>query len=113
MRTLVVLVLAGAAVADAQPPVRLEDWARLRTAAAPLLGWKVGIDARNFQQLTLFEAAARVDALGVGHIAGSDAQALSPEIPKKVDYRLARSTSPRAWGWKRSFRLPRPARWRM
>ncbi|MCC6862922.1 MAG: HEAT repeat domain-containing protein [Bryobacterales bacterium] len=82
------LVFAGMAAAHAQS-VRLEDWARLRTAAAPLLGWKVGIDARHLPQLTFWEAAAKADALGVGNIAVSSSQTLSPEIPKKVDCNLA------------------------
>jgi type 1 glutamine amidotransferase/HEAT repeat protein len=89
MRTLFAVVLAGAAVASAQPSVRLEDWARLRTAAAPLMGWKIGVDARALPALTFTEAAARADALGVGNIAVSAATLLSPDIPKKVDPNLA------------------------
>lgn len=89
MRGLLLLMLAGAAVGNAQTSVRLEDWARLRTAATPLLGWKVGVDGRSFPQLTFTEAAVKADALGVGNIAASSAQTLSPEIPKKLDHNLA------------------------
>ena len=69
--------------------VRIEDWGRLHTAAAGLLGWKIGIPAAAFRGLTFSEAAARVDALFAGYIEGSSEQNLSPEIPKKLDYNLA------------------------
>jgi hypothetical protein len=57
-----------AAVGNAQSSVRQ----RIEAASdgkAPLLGWKVGIDARNFPQLTFTEAATKADALS-GNIAG-------------------------------------------
>ena len=97
------LAIAGvfAAFAQAPPPapantrpaisasVRLEDWALLRSAAAQVLGWKVGIPASEFRDLTFSEAAARVDALGLANIAGSNVQKFSLEIPKALDYKLA------------------------
>jgi type 1 glutamine amidotransferase/sugar phosphate isomerase/epimerase len=69
--------------------VRIEDWGRLHTAASGLLGWKVGVPAVAFRQLTFSEAAAKVDALYMSFIEGSSTQNLSPEIPKKVDFNLA------------------------
>ncbi len=79
--------ISGPAAGSAS--VRLEDWGRLRTAAAPLLGWKVGVPATGFGRLTFFEAAGKADVLGVASIEGFSTQKLSPEIPKNLDYNLA------------------------
>ena len=101
MRALLAVAGALAVFAQAPPPapanarpaisasVRLEDWALFRSAAAPVLGWKVGIPAIEFRQLTFSEAAAKVDALGLANIAGSNLQKFSLEIPKNLDYKLA------------------------
>jgi len=51
-------------------------------------GWRVGIPAAEFRQLTLSEALARVDTLGVTGIEASSTQRISPEIPKNLDYHL-------------------------
>src|SRR5687768_16905774 len=97
------LAIAGVVAAFAQAPpstpantrpavsasVRLEDWALFRSAAAQVLGWKVGIPASEFRQLTFSDAAAKVDALGLANIAGSNVQKFSLEIPKALDYKLA------------------------
>ena len=69
--------------------VRLEDWALLRSAAASVLGWRIGIPASAFPQATFSDAAAKVDALGLAFIAGSGSQQFSAEIPKKLDDKLA------------------------
>lgn len=69
--------------------VRIEDWGKLHTAAAGLLGWKIGVPAGAFRSLTFSDAAAKVDALYVSDIEGSSAQNLSLEIPKKLNYDLA------------------------
>src|SRR5688572_17493533 len=61
----------------------------MRSAAASVLGLRVGIPATAFGQMTFSEAAAKVDALGLAFIAGSDSQQFSKEIPKKLDYKLA------------------------
>jgi type 1 glutamine amidotransferase len=96
-----VIVLAAALFIFAQVPtgpasrpavsasVRLEDWALFRSAASPVLGWKIGVPATAFGQLTFYEAAAKVDALGIANIAGDSAQKFSAEIPKSLDFRLA------------------------
>ena len=109
MRTVVLLIVVLAVTAFAQPPrgasqqagaasssppagtasVRLEDWGQMRTAASPILGWKVGVATSSFRQLTFSEAAGKADALGVANIQGFSEQKLSPEIPKNLDYKLA------------------------
>jgi len=111
LRALALLLVAHfvAVIAPAQPPrggsqaaggatsnppvgtlsVRLEDWGQMRTAAFPILGWRVGVATGNFRQLTFSEAAARADALGVANIEGSSTQKLSSEIPKNLDPNLA------------------------
>ena len=111
MRAVSILLLAGVACAQAPGPqagtaagrgggagaanrpaisssVRLEDWALFRSAASSILGWKVGVPAGAYRQLTLSEAAAKADALGVAFVAGSSTQKLSREIPKNLDPRL-------------------------
>ena len=108
MRAVIVMIVAGAVIGSGQVPpspannsstiagpapgsasVRLEDWGKLRTAAFPILGWRVGIAADRFRNLTFFEAAGKADELGVGNIQGSGAQKVSAEIPKNLDYNLA------------------------
>ncbi len=51
-------------------------------------GWPVTIRANVFQQLTLSEAAAKADALGLASIEGVSTQKLSAEIPKNLDFNL-------------------------
>ncbi len=96
-------ILAASATAQAQPPrgsqssgppmgtasVRLEDWGQMRTAASPILGWKVGVATSSFRNFTFSDAAAKADALGVANILGSSTQKLSAEIPKNLDCHLA------------------------
>ena len=67
---------------------RWEPWSAMRTAAAPLLGWKVGIAADNLPHLTLFTTLERADAVGLSDIEASSSQEVNEEIPKKVDYNL-------------------------
>jgi hypothetical protein len=69
--------------------VRPPDSRALRGAAAGLLGWRVGIPAGAFRQLTFSEAAGKADALGLAFIEGSSTQKVSPEIPKNLDYNLS------------------------
>src|SRR5713101_8172850 len=103
MRVACILIVTAALIAFSQTPgpgpgagnrpavsasVRLEDWALFRSAASPILGWKVGVPARAFRQLTFSEAAAKADALGLAAIEGFSAQKFSAEIPKNLDYKL-------------------------
>jgi type 1 glutamine amidotransferase/sugar phosphate isomerase/epimerase len=68
--------------------IRWEPWSAMRTAAAPLLGWKVGIAADSFPHLTLSETLDRTDALGLSNIEASSDQHVNDGIPKDVDYHL-------------------------
>ena len=43
--------------------VRLEDWALFRSAASAVLGWKVGVQANAYRQLTFSDAAAKVEVV--------------------------------------------------
>lgn len=57
-------------------------------SATNLLGWRIGISTDRFHDLTHFEAASKVDLLGVAYIVGSSTQQVSREIRKNLDYRL-------------------------
>ena len=109
MRSVIVWIVAAGLTASAQAPggpsqpststvagpapgslsTRLEDWAQLRTAAFPILGWRLAIAADRVPHLTFFEAAAKADEFRLGAIQGSSTQQVSAEIPKKLDYNLA------------------------
>jgi type 1 glutamine amidotransferase/sugar phosphate isomerase/epimerase len=51
-------------------------------------GWRVGVPASAFRQLTLSEALAKSDTLGVTGVEASSLQKVSFEVPKNLDYRL-------------------------
>ena len=51
-------------------------------------GWRVGIPAAAFRQLTFSEALAKADTLGVTGVEASSSQKVSFEIPKNLDYHL-------------------------
>ena len=80
---------AGAAAGRGAASIRWEPWSAMRSAAQAVLGWKVGITAGSFPQLTFSDAVAKADDLGLGHIEGSSTQKLNAEIPKPVGYNLA------------------------
>jgi type 1 glutamine amidotransferase/sugar phosphate isomerase/epimerase len=61
----------------------------IRASATSLLGWRVGLPANAFQQLTFSEAAGKVDAVGVAYIEGFSGQKVSPEMQKSLDYNLS------------------------
>ncbi|MGH9722556.1 MAG: ThuA domain-containing protein, partial [Bryobacteraceae bacterium] len=91
-RILLLSVTFAAVIGCAQTPApigRLPEWGRIRTAAAPILGLRVGLSASTFPQLTLAELAAKAGASGLLWIAASSEQRVSLEIPKKFDHRLA------------------------
>jgi type 1 glutamine amidotransferase/sugar phosphate isomerase/epimerase len=67
---------------------RWEPWSAMRTAAGPLLGWKVGIAADSFPHLTLAETLERTDELSLSNIEASSSQRVNEGIPKNVDYHL-------------------------
>ncbi|HUZ05333.1 MAG TPA: hypothetical protein VMU62_08240, partial [Acidobacteriaceae bacterium] len=60
----------------------------MRTDAALLLGWRLGVRTNAFGPLTFFEAAAKADAAGLAAVEGVSSQQVSKEIPKKLDYNL-------------------------
>jgi len=95
MRFALLLLLTGATAAFAQPPapgsasVRLQaSWGQFRTAAVDLLGWQVSVPAISLGRMTFFEAAAKVDELGLAFVEGSSAQRTSFEIAKPLDSNL-------------------------
>ena len=94
MLTMAVLAALAQTPAPGSASVRISgsSLGRIRVGAADpniWFGWKVGIPARLFPQLTFSEAAAKADTLGLGSIEGSNIQKVSFEIPKLLDYRLA------------------------
>src|SRR4249919_3069336 len=50
--------------------------------------WRVGVPGTAIKSLTLSEVLPRIDVLAVASVEVSSAQAVAPEIPKKLDYRL-------------------------
>lgn len=60
----------------------------MRTAAGPILGWKIGAAGNSLRQLSLFEAIEKADAVGVGDIEGSSTETVSEEIPKALNPKL-------------------------
>ncbi|MGE0406632.1 MAG: ThuA domain-containing protein [Candidatus Korobacteraceae bacterium] len=93
----------GAAGAQAAQPATPAGSASVRPSGSDLgtirlgaanetiwFGWQIGIPARAFSRLTFTEAAAKADALGLGSIEGFSGQKLSPEVPKNLDWNLAR-----------------------
>ena len=65
---------------------RWEPWSAMRMAAAPILGWKIGLSVSH---ATLADQIDQADSLSLSYIEGSSNQKLSFEIPKNVDYNLA------------------------
>ena len=63
---------------------RWEPWSAMRTAAASVLGWKVGVAADSFSQLSFSEAVDKADALSVGDIEGFSTEKVSEEVPKAL-----------------------------
>ena len=61
---------------------RWEPWSAMRTAAALVLGWKVGVAGDSFSQLSFSEAVEKADALSVGDIEGWSTEKVSEEVPK-------------------------------
>src|SRR5262245_7736261 len=63
---------------------------RIRLGASDPLwfNWQIAMPSQSFPQMTIAEAAAKADALGLGSIAGSSSQRVAVEIPKPLDYRL-------------------------
>jgi type 1 glutamine amidotransferase len=51
-------------------------------------GWRVAIPAAAFGQLTFSDALAKSDILSVAGVEASNAQIVSPEVPKPLDFRL-------------------------
>ena len=100
MRALCTTLIAGVLIGSAQTPgrgrggvqsisTRPADSHSITGAAAGLMGWRVGLPANAFGQMTFSEAAAKVDAAGIGFIEGSSGQKVSSEIAKNLDYNLS------------------------
>jgi type 1 glutamine amidotransferase len=79
----------GPGAAAPTKSVRGSDSRRFRTSTEPILGWKIGIAASAFPELTFSDAAAKADAAGMAFIEGFSGQKVSAEIAKNLDYNLA------------------------
>src|SRR5207244_429937 len=51
-------------------------------------GWRVAMPATSIKPLTFSDALVKADILSVASVEASSTQIVSPEIPKKLDYRL-------------------------
>ena len=100
MRTISITLVASALILTAQTPgkgrggvplitTRPADSRSIQGAATGLMGWRVGLSGNAFRDLTFSEAAAKVDAAGLGFIEGSSGQKVSAAIPKNLDYNLS------------------------
>src|SRR4051812_27624705 len=69
--------------------VRWEPWSAMRSAATAIVGWKIGARADTFRPLSFYDAAAKIDQLGVAYVEGASTQKFNEEIPKDVDDHLA------------------------
>ncbi len=56
----------------------------MRTGAAAVLGWKVGVAGDSFSQLTFSDAVEKADALSVGDFEGFSTQKVSEDVPKPL-----------------------------
>jgi hypothetical protein len=97
MRVVIVSIAIAVMAASGQTPGRggvpsisvRTDSHTIRGTVAGLMGWRVGLAASAFGQLTFSDAAAKVDAAGLAFIVGSSEQKVSAEIPKNLDYNLS------------------------
>ncbi len=85
---------APAAVKPAEPPAAPPQappmrHAEIRSEITGALGWKVGIPANAFSQLTFLETAEKAEALGVMSIEGFSSQKVSADIAKNLDTNLS------------------------
>jgi type 1 glutamine amidotransferase len=80
---------AGAGPGRGSASVRWEAWSAMRSAATAIVGWKIGPRADSFPQLSFYDAAAKIDLLGVGYFEGFSTQQFDEEIPKNVGQNLA------------------------
>src|SRR5947199_6883254 len=98
MRNIFVMILGVAAACAQRGGGRVPGSASVRPTGSSLgtirlgaadekiwFGWRIGIPAVAFKQLTFSDAAARADRLGLGSIEGFSTQKVSPEIPKNLD----------------------------
>ncbi len=88
--------LPAAQTAAAAPPQRIvipgrgveskrwEPWSSMRTGAAAVLGWRVGVTGDSFSRLTFSDAVEKADALRVGDIEGFSTQKVSEDVPKAL-----------------------------
>src|SRR5262245_3970563 len=51
-------------------------------------GWRVGVPATSLRPLTFSDALPKYDLASVASVELSNTQIVSPEIPKRLDYRL-------------------------
>jgi type 1 glutamine amidotransferase/sugar phosphate isomerase/epimerase len=78
----------------APPPMRAieskrwESWSKMRTAAGPILGWKIGIRSDSFPGASFADALEKADTLSLGNIEAFSNQKFDIEIPKNVDDKL-------------------------
>src|SRR4051812_27479959 len=76
-------VMFGAGVSLAARP-QLPNGQLIRTSAAGLFGWKIGIPANAFSQATFLEAVDQAHALGLLSIEEYSTQKVSTEIPRNL-----------------------------
>src|SRR5206468_3181445 len=93
-------ILVGTGGAQSPPPAQVPSVSErptgsslgtIRVGAADRtiwFGWRVGVPASAFKQLTFSEALARADRLSVAGVAASSRDTVSPEVPKPLDERL-------------------------
>jgi type 1 glutamine amidotransferase/sugar phosphate isomerase/epimerase len=64
---------------------RWEPWSAMRTAAEPILGWKIGMRSTSFPGASFAQAIKDTDDLRLGNIEVFSNQKFNVDIPKNVD----------------------------
>jgi len=57
----------------------------MRSAVTAIIGWKIGVQADSLRPLNFWDAAAKIDVLGVGYVEGASTQKFDLDIPKNLD----------------------------
>jgi sugar phosphate isomerase/epimerase len=75
---------------DLHAPITPNNKLTASILAQEKLGWRLGLTAYSFKDLTLFETIDKAAALGIWYLDGLNVQKVSAEIDKNFDYSLSK-----------------------
>ncbi|MBI4876858.1 MAG: ThuA domain-containing protein [Acidobacteria bacterium] len=92
----------------ASAPAPAQGWDRVRSAALPVLGWRLGVSASGFRGLTLLDTLKRAASMGPRNIEGYSLQPVGGDIAKNLDWNLSEAevTAVRERLRQSGFRMP-------